>query len=207
MAYDPRLRASDQDRDRAASMLREHHAAGRLTAEEFNERLDRAFEAKTVGELDELLADLPKIDLFRLPDAELTRQSQQAQLHAAASQLAAAQARFSPAWRAAAASWFTASLICFVVWALSGFGYPWPLWVAGPWGAILLGRWVTGSHPSGSRRAGPGPGGIGRVNRGIGEPGQIAPGSSARGGQGGQGEGDLWGDQDETGRPPGEPPR
>ena len=39
LASDPRIRASDADRDRTAALLREHHAAGRLTAEEFNERL------------------------------------------------------------------------------------------------------------------------------------------------------------------------
>ena len=69
MAYDPKIRASDDDRDRTASLLREHHAAGRLTPEEFSERLDKAFAARTVGELDELLTDLPSIDLYRLPDA------------------------------------------------------------------------------------------------------------------------------------------
>ena len=55
-----RLRASDADRDRVASLLQEHHAAGRLTAEEFAERLDVALQARTLGELDELLADLPQ---------------------------------------------------------------------------------------------------------------------------------------------------
>jgi cobalamin biosynthesis protein CbiG len=65
MAADPRIRASDEDRDRVVSLLREHHAAGRLTAEEFNERLDRAYEAKTIGELDELMSDLPAMDLAR----------------------------------------------------------------------------------------------------------------------------------------------
>ena len=79
MAYDPNIRASDADRDRAASLLREHHAAGRLTAEEFGERLDRAFGARTVGEIDNLLKDLPGIDLYRLPDAALTRQPRQRQ--------------------------------------------------------------------------------------------------------------------------------
>ena len=34
MPGDPRIRASDVDRDRAAALLREHHAAGRLTAED-----------------------------------------------------------------------------------------------------------------------------------------------------------------------------
>ena len=74
MSGDPRIRASDADRDRAATLLREHHAAGRLTAEEFHERLDRAMTAKTLGELDELMADLPAIDLYELPDAALRRQ-------------------------------------------------------------------------------------------------------------------------------------
>ena len=39
MPGDPRMRASDTDRDRAASLLREHHAEGRLTAEEFHDRV------------------------------------------------------------------------------------------------------------------------------------------------------------------------
>jgi hypothetical protein len=73
MASDPRIRASDADRDRTAALLREHHAAGRLTAEEFNERLEKVYAAKTLGELDELLADLPGIDLYKLPDASLRR--------------------------------------------------------------------------------------------------------------------------------------
>jgi Domain of unknown function (DUF1707) len=73
MASDPRMRASDADRDRTAAYLREHLAAGRLTAEEFSERLDQAYEAKTLGELDQVLADLPGIDLYELPDATLRR--------------------------------------------------------------------------------------------------------------------------------------
>jgi hypothetical protein len=71
MVADPRIRASDEDRDRAASLLREHHAVGRLTPEEFSERLDKVYEAKTIGDLDELLADLPSIDLYRLPHASI----------------------------------------------------------------------------------------------------------------------------------------
>ena len=71
MAGDPRIRASDDDRERTVSLLREHHAAGRLTLDEFNERLDKAYAAKTLGELDELMSDLPAIDLYRLPDASL----------------------------------------------------------------------------------------------------------------------------------------
>lgn len=77
MPGDPRIRAADADRDRAAALLREHHAVGRLSAEEFQDRMERAMDAKTMGELDELMADLPAIDLYKLPDATLRRVSPQ----------------------------------------------------------------------------------------------------------------------------------
>ncbi|AZQ73298.1 DUF1707 and DUF2154 domain-containing protein [Streptomyces luteoverticillatus] len=53
------LRASDADRDRIAEILREALAEGRLTAEEHAERVGAAYEAKTVGELEPLVRDLP----------------------------------------------------------------------------------------------------------------------------------------------------
>jgi len=156
MAADPRIRASDEDRDRTVSLLREHHAAGRLTAEEFNERIDKAYEAKPVGELDELLTDLPGIDLYRLPDAALPRyrapRPGAGSLVQASGGLARQQGRFSPAWIAAWGSWLSVSLLCFVAWVVAGAsGFPWPVWVAGPLGAILLGRWIAGGGPGGHR--------------------------------------------------------
>ena len=53
------LRASDAEREHAATLLRDHAAAGRLTPEELDERLDAAFAARTVGELQALAHDLP----------------------------------------------------------------------------------------------------------------------------------------------------
>jgi len=73
MPNDPRVRASDADRDKTAALLREHHAAGRLTAEEFSSRLDATYAATTVGELAEILADLPEIDLYELPETAMRR--------------------------------------------------------------------------------------------------------------------------------------
>jgi hypothetical protein len=55
----PDLRASDADRDRVATQLRDHLADGRLTLDEFTERVDAAHAARTVGELGELTRDLP----------------------------------------------------------------------------------------------------------------------------------------------------
>jgi hypothetical protein len=157
MPDNPKLRASDADRDRAASLLREHHAAGRLTAEEFSERLDAAYAAKTLGDISELLADLPSIDLYHLPDESMRRMAQQARPPAPA----VASGRLSPAWRAAWGSWASVSLVLFVIWLITALGSHhaeglWFLWVAGPWGAILLGRWLFGSHPGGTTRPLPG---------------------------------------------------
>ncbi|MEU1214087.1 DUF1707 domain-containing protein [Streptomyces sp. NPDC005791] len=53
------IRASDADRDRIADILREAVAEGRLTAEEHAERVDLVYRAKTVGELEPLVRDLP----------------------------------------------------------------------------------------------------------------------------------------------------
>ena len=54
-----RLRASDADRERTVALLRGHHADGRLDLEEFEQRVDKAYAAKTTDELDDLLGDLP----------------------------------------------------------------------------------------------------------------------------------------------------
>jgi hypothetical protein len=59
MMRDPNLRASDADREATADRLREHHTDGRIDAEEFHERLDKCYAAKTVGQLAELTRDLP----------------------------------------------------------------------------------------------------------------------------------------------------
>jgi len=53
------LRASDAERERTATLLRDHAVAGRLTPEELDERLDAAYAARTVGELTALARDLP----------------------------------------------------------------------------------------------------------------------------------------------------
>ena len=138
MPGDPRIRASDADRDRVASLLREHHAAGRLTAEEFHERMDRALEARTLGELDELMADLPAIDLYQLPDASLRR----APPHLGQSLLPAdlgghGPARFAPG-TVAMGVWAAVTSALVAIWAVAavvggGTWFPWWALIALPW--------------------------------------------------------------------------
>jgi hypothetical protein len=53
------MRAGHAEREAVAAELREHYASGRLTLDELNERLDKTFAAKTRGDLDELMRDLP----------------------------------------------------------------------------------------------------------------------------------------------------
>jgi Domain of unknown function (DUF1707) len=54
-------RASDAEREHAAEALRRHHADGRLTTDELEERTERAYAATTLGDLDELFGDLPRL--------------------------------------------------------------------------------------------------------------------------------------------------
>ncbi len=141
---DRSIRASDDDRERTAAALRDHYAAGRLTSEEFNERLDKTYAAKTLGDLADLKTDLPvAADGTQLPVPSHP-----------AGPVATGPDRFSPAWRAAFGSWLCVSLVCFVIWLLSGASASlWFLWPTGIWGAVLLARWISGGPPSSGRAA------------------------------------------------------
>lgn len=59
MALGPDLRIGDAERDAAATRLREGYAQGRLTLDEFNERLGTALAATTERELSQVTRDLP----------------------------------------------------------------------------------------------------------------------------------------------------
>lgn len=59
---DSHLRAADADREETAERLRKSHAEGRLDMAEFQERLELCYQAKTMGQLGELVSDLPRHD-------------------------------------------------------------------------------------------------------------------------------------------------
>jgi hypothetical protein len=62
------LRAADADREQIADQLRTGHADGRLDLDEFQQRLERCYQAKTFGELGVLVSDLPRAESdARLP--------------------------------------------------------------------------------------------------------------------------------------------
>ncbi|MFG1925640.1 DUF1707 domain-containing protein [Cryptosporangium sp. NPDC048952] len=67
----PPVRASDKDRERVVELLRQHTSEGRLTIEEYEQRVETAYATKTVADLRPLLADLPvRLDEV-LPGAEV----------------------------------------------------------------------------------------------------------------------------------------
>lgn len=140
MPGDPRLRASDADRERTVNVLREHHAEGRLDIDEFHERLNAAYEAKTIGDLDALVVDLPAIDLYRLPSAGL--KPAPVGSWAPARRPSGAVARQAGQW----VGWAGSSSVLVIVWLIVGAAagglawLPWFLLIIIPWAVALRRR-------------------------------------------------------------------
>jgi hypothetical protein len=132
------MRAGDADRERVAEQLRSAHAEGRLDLAEYDSRVQQAWAARTYGELDQLTADLP---------------SGRGGLTSTRSQPAPAppeghRPRHYHHGRGALTAWLSVSVINLVIWAIVCLStlswiYPWWIWVAGPWGAVLLMRWIS----------------------------------------------------------------
>lgn len=59
--YNADIRASDAERADVADRLSKHYGDGRLDQAEFNERMERAMSAKTVGDFAGLFSDLPDV--------------------------------------------------------------------------------------------------------------------------------------------------
>jgi Domain of unknown function (DUF1707) len=115
---EPGLRASDQEREAVATLLRRHGGEGRLDLDELEERLDAAYSARTRGDLSRLLVDLP-----RTPARSRPTPAPVPTRHAVAH-----------AWSA----FFKVNALLIAIWALGGFGYFWPAWVMLWWGFVLV---------------------------------------------------------------------
>jgi ferric-dicitrate binding protein FerR (iron transport regulator) len=113
-----------------AEALREHVAEGRLTMDEFQERLQQVYQSKTYGELARLTADLPDIDLHGLPARQEARPPEPK---------AASRGGMRAAWGA----WAGVSAMNWAIWLVvcltsGAFVYPWPIWITVIWGAGLV---------------------------------------------------------------------
>jgi hypothetical protein len=99
------LLVSDADRARVVAELREHYEAGRLTLEEFQERLDEAQKARTESELHRALRQLPSPKLPSVSPHD-TR------------------------WRSLALQYALLNVVAILIWLFSGaHGDFWPKWV------------------------------------------------------------------------------
>jgi Domain of unknown function (DUF1707) len=116
MAEPAGLRVSDQQREQTAQAIREHYAAGRLTEDELNERLQAALQARTDADLAKLMKDLPP-----LPVSAAQRKAELAQRRGELQRRVLQEAGGGAVLFA----------ICTVIWLTSGGrGQFWPIWVA-----------------------------------------------------------------------------
>jgi hypothetical protein len=109
------LLASDADRERVTERLRAAAGEGRLTADELEERLERAFGARTQADLEPLTADLPP-----------------------AAGRAGRAARRRVSLPPDLGPYVAVSLMLVGIWALTGMGYFWPVWPIMGWGISFL---------------------------------------------------------------------
>lgn len=131
------LRAADSDRQFVAERLQAALNEGRLTLSEYDERLEQTYAARTYGDLDRLLDDLPATITGR--DSVIPAQPAAASPAPAAQPQAPAGPRVQHWLWAIWGSWLSAVVVCTVIYLLTDLGgYFWPIWVAGPWGALLL---------------------------------------------------------------------
>lgn len=133
------FRASDDDRERVAAILRDAHAEGRLTRDEFDERLESTYAARTYHDLNSLLADLPasRAQLAKQVNGSLAPNPGPGPIRQKARR--AARTVLNAFW------WIYAAVVTVnvVIWGSVTLATPesppfWPIFVAGPWGAILL---------------------------------------------------------------------
>jgi len=121
------MRASDADRETVVDRLSAHGAAGRLDAEELEQRTAKALGSRTVGELAVLESDLPAAPVS--PPGRVARGARVPSL-----------GRFRV--------YLPVMALLVVIWAATGPDYFWPIWPALGWGVALLGP----GHCSRSRR-------------------------------------------------------
>lgn len=148
------LRASDEDRERVATQLRDAHAEGRLTVEEFGERLDAVYAAKTYGELEPITRDLPR---QRTPSPGTPAQPSDGPVPSV-------PARSASGLPANVRGGLTATVLLVGIWGITCLGsgsliYPWFVWPVGfLWLAIVAdllggGRGGDRSDDQGGRQA------------------------------------------------------
>jgi hypothetical protein len=143
------VRASDADRERTIEVLRESFAEGRLTPEEFHERVDLGYAAKTMAELAELITDLPPVS-SSLASADTDPHEVEPR------RAAAVQRSFGSEMRRIWTGWASMTIVLTTIWLLTGisggFSNYWPIWPVGVYGAVCLSMTLNAFGGRGHRR-------------------------------------------------------
>ena len=139
LSRQPDLRASDADRVQIIELLRRHHQDGRLTGEELAERIERVNAATTFGDLDASMANLPRL----LPPLAPSTATVQERTPGAARQT----------FYRVLFAYVVINLFLIGIWAFSGRGAFWPIWVMLGWGLgmAFYAFWVFGPQSGRSR--------------------------------------------------------
>lgn len=151
-----KMRASDADREQVVERLRTALDEGRLKTDEYLARMERAYQAVTYGDLAVLYAGLPASSPVARREQTAPGAARQAAAvpHAAVAARHGLFARLPAPLKVLWTIWLAVVSINVVVWVLvmgttGHLVYPWPVWVAGPYGAVLFA--VSVAVPQGRR--------------------------------------------------------
>lgn len=155
------LRAGNAEREVVVRRLNEAFGEGRLDLGELDQRIAAAYAAKTMGDLRPLLADLPAPSGRPAPlgrPAMPVAAPRPMPLLTGPAARAVEHVGGRPAWiRWQYYVWTSIVAVNVMIWVLVSLGtgdwiYPWPLWVAGPWGIVILAQDVVARLEYGRRR-------------------------------------------------------
>jgi hypothetical protein len=137
MATGDDLRAGDADRDRTIALIREAYTEGRLDNAEFETRMGSAQQARTYGELAELVRDLPVQPPTAATVAVPTSTPAAPPVPVETDE---EDGNLRKGWAAWVGVGVLVNVIWLGTWITGDEGTPpyWPIWVWGPWGAAML---------------------------------------------------------------------
>jgi hypothetical protein len=160
----PDLRVSDADRQQVVDRLRDETASGRLTLDEFDERVGEAYAARTRSQLEHVMRELPAVwtppnepgvsasgSPASRPVLAADRAANAADIDLPPHLEERARRRYRASVRNEAAGFIAANGTCITVWAMTGGHYFWPAWVLMGTGIGLAKRALRG--PETERRA------------------------------------------------------
>ena len=139
MEYADNIRISDSEREKVVDELGRHLTAGRLTIDEFDQRVAQVYRSVTQAQVRQVLRDLPAAPAPGSPQPARRRLPSHQRIE----------------WLA----WLAAGSLNIVIWGIISLAtgvmiYFWPVWVIGPWGLVLLSRTLLGREGTCSKITG-----------------------------------------------------